>query len=431
MVKLIIEGEDPPPEENPEEDDPLPEEDPQEEPPEEDNPPQDPPGEEGPGEGQPQNPTGSSGGNEDVDESPIINTETEPIAETVYEVPEIKIELPKVTEQVAESLTNVKDVVINIIDNERVEEINEKIVAPLVLTAAVANVATAGFGATQAIAFARSFFGQIFLVFRRKKRKKWGIIYNGYTKHPLDLAMVRLVDAATGKVIQSQVTDSQGRYFFTAISGEYRLEVSKQGFEGFCEHLKSVDEDSRYAHLYHGQNFNVSDEKNDINYNIPFEPIGADKPTVQIIRDKAKTSIRFAISIIGLIASIISLIISPAWWVALLILVHIFFYMLFYRVGYKKLPDSFGKIISSVSKKSLGKVVVRVFDTAYNKLVDTTVSDRKGRYAVLLGPSTYYATYEKPSYKSKKSPNLDFTSEHTQGQGGLLMRDESMDILSK
>ncbi|PLX29065.1 hypothetical protein C0581_00135 [Candidatus Parcubacteria bacterium] len=437
-VKLIIEGEDPPEEDPPPtEDDPEddpPEEDPgDEDPPGEDDPGQDPPpGEDNPGGDQPQDPTEPSGGTnetEDVNENPAVET---PVDQPVVETPVDEIDTPEiVSEQVVETVADIKEMVTGIIDNEQVEEINEKVAVPVLATVAVANVATAGFGAAQAIAFTRSFFGQILLVFRRKKRKKWGVVYNGYTKRPIDLATVRLVDAATGKVIQSQVTDSQGRYFFSAVSGEYRLEISKEGFEGFCDHLRDVDEDSRYAHLYHGENFTISDEENDINYNIPFEPAGLDKPTIQIIRDKVKASIRFSISIIGLVASVISFVISPAWWIALLICVHIFFYLLFYLFGHKKLPGAFGKIISNKSNKSLGKVVVRVFDTAYNKLIDTAVSDRKGRYAILLGPSMYYATYEKPKYKSKKSLDLDFTSEHTQGQGGILTRDESLDPLGK
>jgi len=336
----------------------------------------------------------------------------------------VKETAQEVVSAISDSARVVGRIAQQFVDNPKVEKTNEQVATPIVATAAVANVATAGFGMAQVVAFARSFFGQFFLVFRRRKQKKWGVVYNGFTKHPIDLATVRLLDAKTGTVIRSQVTDMQGRYFFAAPVGEYRIEIAKEGFEGFCEHLRNVEEDSRYTHLYHGETIRVEEEGQQVNFNVPIEPAGTTKTTTKIIRDKAKMTIRFVVSIMGLIASIVSFIISPAWWIALLIVLHIFFYLLFYRIGYKKLPDTFGKILSHMTQKPLGKVVIRVFDATYNKLVDTVVSDRKGRYAVLLGPSTYYATYEKPSYEPKKSPTIDFSSARTQGLGGILTRDE-------
>ena len=340
------------------------------------------------------------------------------------------VEALEVTAVIAkETIKEFFTAVLKVIDNPRVEEANEKVVAPIFAAVAVANMATAGFGVGQVVAFFRNIFTQVFLIFRRRKRKKWGVIYNGFTKQPIDLATIRLVENKTNKVIRSKVTDGKGRYFLTAEPGAYHLEVIKDGFEGFSAHLKNKDEDTQFANLYHGGNVGVSEDNTDLNYNIPLDPISEDKPTIQIIRDRTRQSVRFGFSIVGLVAGIISLIISPTPLIVGLVMLHILFYVLFYKFAYEKLPDSFGKIISSFKKKALGRVVVRVFDSEYNKLVDTTVSDRKGRYATLLGPSKYYVTYEKPKFELKKSPTLDFSSKRTQGQGGLLARDEILDPL--
>ena len=67
----------------------------------------------------------------------------------------------------------------------------------------------------------------------------------------------------------------------------------------------------------------------------------------------------------------------------------------------------------------------------YNKLVDTAVTDHKGRYAVLVGPSRYYTTYEKEGFEKKQSEVLDFSSEKTQGMGGLINRDEELKRVDK
>ena len=62
----------------------------------------------------------------------------------------------------------------------------------------------------------------------RRRRKKWGVIYNALTKLPVDLAIVRLMDQS-GKVIRSVVTDKEGRYFIVG-EGVYRVAVMKNGF---------------------------------------------------------------------------------------------------------------------------------------------------------------------------------------------------------
>jgi hypothetical protein len=330
------------------------------------------------------------------------------------------------TDAVVKTAQVVGKAVRDVVQNPEVQKANTRVAAPAVVTAGAINVATAGFSVTQVVAFLRYIFSQVFLLFRRRKQKKWGVVYNAFTKQPIGLATIRLVDNTTNSVVRSQVTDIQGRYFMTIPAGSFHLEVQRQGFGGFSEHLKKTDEDTTFTNLYHGEKIDVSDVDKEINYNIPLDPENADKPTVQILRDHTRKAIRFALSITGLVASIISFIISPSLLIGALVGMHLLFYAIFYVFSYRKLSDAFGHIISSLNKRPVGRAVVRVFDSAYNKLVETAVSDRKGRYAVLLGPSTYYVTYEKPGFEKKQTPPLDFSSAATKGEGGVLARDEEL-----
>ncbi|MFA6919394.1 MAG: Ig-like domain-containing protein, partial [Patescibacteria group bacterium] len=50
----------------------------------------------------------------------------------------------------------------------------------------------------------------------KRKRKGWGVVYNSITKAPIDLAVIRFYDNTTKKLIQSKITDKQGRYIFLA-----------------------------------------------------------------------------------------------------------------------------------------------------------------------------------------------------------------------
>ncbi|MFA7315115.1 MAG: Ig-like domain-containing protein [Candidatus Magasanikbacteria bacterium] len=334
------------------------------------------------------------------------------------------------SKQISQTIANVSkqvaDSVNQVVDNSEVEAVNKQFVTPVVATVAVLNVASSGFGILNVVNFLQLFFGQFFLLFRIKKQKKWGVLYNALTKKPIDLASIRLIDLNTNKVARSTVTDLEGRYILSAQSGNYKIEVNKNGYMGFSAYLKDVSEDSAFINLYHGENIKVTDES-EINYNIPLDPIEENKNYIQIIKDKTHKLVRLVLSTIGLAFSIISFVISPVWWVGLLVIFQFLLYIIVRHFSYSKLSSSFGLITVHTQEKPLSNVVVRVFDAMFNKLVETAVSDRKGRYAILLGPSKYYVTYEKEKYEKKKSPLLDFSSEHTGGLGGILVRDEFLD----
>ncbi|PIR60265.1 MAG: hypothetical protein COU68_02820, partial [Candidatus Pacebacteria bacterium CG10_big_fil_rev_8_21_14_0_10_45_6] len=323
-------------------------------------------------------------------EGPLALGETDGKPSTNEKSSTLEVQNERVANLVSAALESVR----NFINNPQVEEVNEKVAAPAVLAVGIANMA-AGAQLPNVLVFLRYIFGQPVMLARRRKRKKWGIVYNGFTKEPVDLATVRVIDDTTGRIIRSQVTDRNGRYFLFIGKGKYRLEVIKPGFDGFSAHLKDIQEDAKYSHLYHGGIFDVQEEQKAITYNIPVDPDVSNKPTHKIVRDHSVKIFQHALSMVGLVASVVSFIISPSLWIGVLIGVHVLFYAVFRLFAHKKLPDVWGMVKSLRKGEPLQKVVVRVFDSAYNKLINTAVTDRKGRYAVLVGPSVYYVTYEK------------------------------------
>ncbi len=52
---------------------------------------------------------------------------------------------------------------------------------------------------------------------------------------------------------------------------------------------------------------------------------------------------------------------------------------------------------------------MRVFETKYNKLVETVLTDSAGHYAVLLGPNEYAVSFSKPGYVETIVKPLDYT----------------------
>ncbi|PIR03118.1 MAG: hypothetical protein COV60_02020, partial [Candidatus Magasanikbacteria bacterium CG11_big_fil_rev_8_21_14_0_20_43_7] len=310
-----------------------------------------------------------------------------------------------------------------IIDNPRVERANERVVAPAVVTLAVANVVV-GVGLPHTIAFFRFLFSQPLMVFRRR-RKKWGVVYNAYTKQPIELATIRVLEADSGHILRSQVTDMHGRYFMLLDPGHYRVEVDKPGFADSSQILRGKEEDSVYLNLYHaGDTIDFAEDQSVLDVNIPLDPITEDKASALIVKDYVKQSIHKGVSLVGLGISMVSFVISPTLQIAGLVLVHISLYGIFFTLARRRRRDGVGIIRDATNKDTLKHVVVRIFDAAYNKLVDTAVTDRKGYYATLVGPSTYYVTYEKPGYERKRSDTIDLSSKKTRGLGGVIARDE-------
>lgn len=80
----------------------------------------------------------------------------------------------------------------------------------------------------------------------------WGVVRDAQTLEPIKLAMVRLIDEKTQRVIDTEVTDPSGRFGFFVAPGRYYVSVMKdgyhfppknaQGYKGEVIDIKSRDE---------------------------------------------------------------------------------------------------------------------------------------------------------------------------------------------
>jgi hypothetical protein len=73
-----------------------------------------------------------------------------------------------------------------------------------------------------------NFLNRVLLFFGlRQMQNYWGIVYDSVSKQPLDPAVVKLIDAKTGKVISTCITNLKGRYGFLTAPGKYKILVKK------------------------------------------------------------------------------------------------------------------------------------------------------------------------------------------------------------
>src|SRR5690606_38166778 len=68
-----------------------------------------------------------------------------------------------------------------------------------------------------------------------------------------------------------------------------------------------------------------------------------------------------------------------------------------------------GVVYDEKSGDKLKHAVVRIFDTRFNKLLETYVTDGSGRYNFLVGPNQYQVVGQKEGYMATKTKELDLT----------------------
>ncbi|MFH1047015.1 MAG: fibronectin type III domain-containing protein [Patescibacteria group bacterium] len=281
--------------------------------------------------------------------------------------------------------------------------------APGVAALSAANVLVAGAATATAVPYLLylySFLTHPSLLLAARRRKKWGVVFNSITKKPIDLVIVRLLDEKTGKIIRSMVTDKDGRYFFMVNRGAYRMVVAKAGFVFPTVYLKGEEEDIRFTDLYHGEQIDVT-ESTSITANIPIDPIIKEKTPRRVVWEGITRRFQRSISIVTLVAMAGAAIITPTPFVLGLFAANILMYLFFRRLAKGGKPKNWGIVYDDLTKKPLRNAVVRVFESRYNKLLETRVTDMRGRYAFLVGNNVYYVTYEKPGYQKKQIGPID------------------------
>lgn len=289
-------------------------------------------------------------------------------------------------------------------DDPVVEETAKKVVVPVTISAVGASILPSLWSVSMPLF--RFLFLQPLLYLGRRKRDAWGVVYNSMTKLPLDLTTVRLIDGKTKKVLQSRVTDREGRYLFIVAAGTYVLEVVKQGFLFPSMLLKGVKDDDRLLDIYHGETIAVTEEGISVTPNIPLDPTGGHKTPARIVWQRRLRRVQHVVSVGGILLTLVSLYIAPTWFVGIFLAVHVIMYALFLRYIKPKKPKGWGIVYDTATKYPLANAVIRLFTKEYNKLVSTQVTDKKGRYAFLVGPSNYYMTIEKEGYDVHRSRDI-------------------------
>lgn len=269
--------------------------------------------------------------------------------------------------------------------------------------------------------FLQYFFTAPILFFWRRKRKGYGVVYNAIGKTPIDLAVVRLyalrndeeATPGSGRLLQSRVTDKGGRFFFLVPPGRYRLSATKVGFEFPSAYLQGERTDGTYLDVYHAEAIEVQTRDVIITANIPMDPSQAaafHAPAAVAWRARLRV-LQHSVAALGLVTAVVFAVIRPTVFSLGMIAIQMALYVLVRRLAKPFKPVSWGIVYARDTGRPLARAVARIFEPKYNKLLETQVTDSKGRYAFLLGPNEYFAVFQKEGFEQKEIRPIDYSAQ--------------------
>ena len=306
------------------------------------------------------------------------------------------------------NLFEILESLVKLLDNPYVEQANKIATPILIATVAINTFATFSF--FNFLSYLQFFFTQPFAALFRRKRRKWGIVYNALSKQAVDLAIVRLYKKENQQIVQSRVTDKLGRYHFLVDPGRYYITVTKPKFNFPTEYLKDEKEDIKYLDIYHGETIEIAESRADVVLNIPVDPTEEVKPVAKIIFQHYLRKVQYAAAFSAVPLATISMAINPGVLTFSMFGFHCLLFVLFRRLGYQKPPKNWGIVFDKKNRKPLGRAITRIYDKKYNKLLETRVTDARGRYSFLVNNNIYFVTAERMGYKPFKTEDIDLVS---------------------
>lgn len=322
---------------------------------------------------------------------------------------------PSVSERVSENIGQALEVIKrnaavafmldNFFNDPAVEAVTEKVGFPAIAAVTALNIISI-FSLAGILPYLLFVFSEPILILFKKKRKKFGVVYDSITKKPVDLAILRLYEQNTNKLIQTRVSDKDGRFAFIVDPGTYYIKAFKKEYLFPTVVLQNQKEDVFYIDLYHGENISVT-EKVTITPNIPLDPEKATEPAKKVLVVHALRKFQKVLALLGPLATLVILMIKPSWIWVLLLALHILLYIIFRRLAMPGKPKSWGIVADNIDKKPLNRAVVRLYDSKYNKLLETQVTDNQGRYGFIAGKNIYYITAERRGYQPEKTNNIE------------------------
>ncbi len=242
-----------------------------------------------------------------------------------------------------------------------------------------------------------------FQLFSLGKRQYWGVVYDVLSQQPVDLAIVRLFHRNDNEKVTLQgtyVTDSTGRYSFDIDQkGVYFLRVQKAKYIFPSALLKGAHKDGIYDNLYYGKDIAIK-EDDAISLNIPLDPEEqVRRPLKLILRKYWRIIWHDFVAYSGIALNFVVFIFVRTQISFWMFVIQIILFIIYLYFAKPRKVRPWGTVYEGPTNKGLAHSVVRIFNVKYNRVLETRVADRLGRYSFLVGKDIYRVEAIKPGFK--------------------------------
>jgi len=247
----------------------------------------------------------------------------------------------------------------------------------------------------------------------RRRKKKWGYVYDSISKYPIVGAQVRIYSEPDSRLRQTQFTLNDGSFGFVVPGGKYSLVAGKE-FYAFPSTIVHGRTDGLYENLYFGEEvaINVPSESNktgEFKLSIPLdqtkiagaELVGAD----MIMRVKRFFDlVRMPILIAGTILTVylvlrFNQIID---WLLLVLYVYVWAYEIYSRIT----PRTYGRVIDQLGK-GVPAAIIRIIGSS-GKIIATTVAGEDGHFRASLTKGVFIFDATKLGYTRSRTGLMVF-----------------------
>jgi len=336
--------------------------------------------------------------------------------------------------------------------------INPIIPNVLFIFTALASAAAAGSGIpvtpflSQVVTYSNRFFR---LIPWRRRKTKWGYVYDSISKKPISGAQVRIYSEPDGKLRQTQYSAEDGSLGFIVPAGQYSLAVAKDGYDFPCTFLHG-NVDGVYENIYYGGEVTIGEEANgqtslaptaseakaifdssssanaegnspanqssNFKLNIPLDANKAGVANLAVADiamtiEKVFDLIRFPILILGTILTLY--LVVRFHHTADIILLGIYGFIWLYDLYTLFKPKTYGRVTDSRGK-GLEAAVIRVLDGA-GKIIGTVITSADGKFGLNQIRGTISLDAAKIGYQRARTGLIDINRPEDLGKVQLTL----------
>lgn len=113
------------------------------------------------------------------------------------------------------------------------------------------------------------FFLIFHLVFQAKHIKSWGTTFDSNTLEPVPLSLIQMIEPQYNRILQSRLSDYDGRFNFLPPKGAYTLRVEKGGYR-FPSSAK--EQRGPFKRWYRGDDFTIRKDEGFVTMDVPMDP---------------------------------------------------------------------------------------------------------------------------------------------------------------